>query len=88
VIILEIGDLCYFETVRDGLIPCRMIEPTASMYTPDTHFTARVTLKVTRGRAGYRTGEVIETTPLHSIPRAAVVRHRYSTSILPYEVLT
>lgn len=76
-ITLRPGDSCYFETVRDGLVPCKMV----------SRVDRTVTLKVTRnGRTCYKAGEIIETTPRHAIPRAAVWRRRYKTLILPYTV--
>ncbi len=85
-ITLRIGDSCYFETVRDGLVPCKFIARTPRT-APDNVQPDFVTLKVTRnGRTCYKAGELIETTPRHAIPRAAVRRRRYSTIILPYIV--
>lgn len=74
---LRTGELCYFETVRDGLVPCRMLSV-------DSY---HITLKVTGNRAGYRVGELIGTTPMHAIPRGAVRRRKYATVILPYEIV-
>ena len=76
-ITLKPGDSCYYETVRDGLVPCKMV----------SRVDLTVTLKVTRnGRTCYRAGEIIETTPRHAVPRAAVCRRKYATYILPYIV--
>ncbi len=84
-ITLTIGDKCYFETVHDGLIPCVMIAPTPRP--ASEHAIHGVTLRVTRnGHTGYKAGDLIETTPRHAIPRAAVRRWKYSTTILPYTV--
>jgi hypothetical protein len=77
-IILRSGDSCYFETVRDGLVPCKVVSI-------DQAVPSNITLRVTRnGRTGYKAGETIITTSHHAIPRSAVRRHKYSTTILPY----
>jgi len=83
--VLRVNAPAYFETVRDGLIPCRVLSITD---TRDHGFT--VTLRVHKSaaqeRSGYRPGEVIETHHRHAIPPAAVHRRRYGTFVSAYTV--
>ena len=53
-IILKSGDVARFETVRDGLIPCKVMSI-------DRCVPSNVVLKITRDRAGYHAGDEIVT---------------------------
>ena len=72
------GSRCYYETVRDGLVPGRA----EAVYTDPLG--VRVKIRVTRDNGAYKAGEYVVTSHLHAIPSGAVRRTTYSTRILPY----
>ena len=76
-ITLKTGDNARFETVRDGLIPCKVVSI-------DRCVPSNIVLKITRTRAGYHAGDEIVTTARHAIPVKSVWRRRFKTLILPF----
>ena len=78
--ILKSGDAAWFETVRDGLVPCKVLSIDACK-------PANVMVRVTGDHAAYRRGDEITSTSLHVIPRGAIRRHKFYTTILPFKVM-
>lgn len=73
--------LAYYETVRTGLVPCKVISITRQA-NGSLHLEARVT--ATRG--GYERGGIIGDSSMHVIPRGAVRKFRSSPfpKIMPF----
>lgn len=71
--------LAYYETVRSGLVPCKVTRVVRA------GGELRIWAKVTGPRSGYARGDTIESTGLHMVPRHAVLRRRYRTIILAYD---
>lgn len=69
------GDLAYIDSVKGGLVPCKVI----SIKGRD------VTVRVTADRYGYNKGTVVTLYCLQIVPRGAVHRRRYTTTIGPYQ---
>ena len=69
------GDLAYIDSIKAGLVPCKVI----SIAGRD------VTVRVTADRYGYDRGAVVTLYCLQVIPRGAVHRRRYTTTIGPYQ---
>lgn len=81
---LRTGAPAYFDSMRCGLVPCRVLSVEGFPGRPSTAQTVRVQFTGTRG--AFKRGETWITTGLHAVPRAAIIRRRYSTSIGFYVV--
>ncbi len=78
---LAIGTLAYYDSMRSGLVPCKVTK-----ITQDEHGRVTVTAKVTATRYAYDRGETIDGSATWIVPRSAVLRRKYGSTILPYEV--
>lgn len=85
--ILKTGSIAVYETVGRGFIPARVL---CVKRNPAYSHIVTVQLKLrdspTTRRAGYRGGEVVETSTIHAIPRAALRRCRWHTWISAFDV--
>lgn len=78
----RVGDLAYLETVRDGLVKCKV------MYVKrEDNGDLTLVVRVTASRGCYKLGEAIKATALHIIPRGAIYKRRgeYFPRIRPYK---
>lgn len=79
---LETGCLAYYDCFT-GFIPCWITAINGPVGVPST--AQRVTIKITARKGAYKRGEVIETSGIHVVPRGALRRGKYCTTIRPYE---
>jgi hypothetical protein len=80
---LQTGTLAYFDTMRSGLIPCKVVSIKARETSGHD-----VTVRLTASRGAYKRGEtVFQISARYVVPRASVRGIRgYSPRILPYYV--
>jgi hypothetical protein len=74
--------LAYFETVRDGLVSCRV-----NKIVRRTNGALDISFTVTGNHRTYSRGYVAWSTSMHVIPRHAIRRRKYSTVVLPFSWL-
>ena len=81
---LSVGDNARYETVRDGLIPCKVL----SINGPSGMASSQqlVTFQVTRTREGWKVGDTGECFAYHVVPLKCVRRTRWATYIRPFYV--
>jgi hypothetical protein len=80
-----VGDLAYLDTFS-GLIPVKTFGSGFVRGVDDFSDTkTAIQAKVIATRGAYRRGEVLIRPRRTVIPRPAVRRHKYKTTILPYE---
>lgn len=80
---LKAGDRAFFDCFT-GLVPCRVLSITGKTGPAST--AQNVHFKVTKDMGAYHTGEVMESFGLHVVPRQALIKRQYSTTIGYYEV--
>jgi hypothetical protein len=77
----------YYETVGRGFIPARVVSVTRN---PDYSHIVTVTLKIRDSKygrlAGYKGGEIVETSTLHAIPPAAMRRRKYVIYVRAFSI--
>jgi hypothetical protein len=80
---LQTGALAYFDTMRSGLIPCKVLSIEAR-----ENQGHNVAVKLTAARGAYKRGETVSSiSARYVVPRSAVRGLRgYSPRILPYYV--
>lgn len=79
---VNLGNLAYYETLRSGLIPCKVTG--IRVYNEFGHY--EVSFTVTANRGAYKRGEQFTSRPFHVIPRKMVrvhngifyIRHGYA----------
>lgn len=76
---LRVGDLAYYETVANGLIPCRVLEITGTSGFRST--AQRILVQFTANRSAYKKGETIGCFGIHVFPRKSVHRRKYGTYV-------
>lgn len=82
---LKTGDLAYLDTLCAGLVPCKVLSITRRQGDPSyAHSHASVRARVTAARHGYERGEEVTVPFASCVPRAAVLRRKYSTRIRQY----
>jgi hypothetical protein len=80
---LKAGCLAYYDTTFSGLVPVRVVSVSRSEI-PTGFYVVKA--KVTEDHAAWRKGDEVESSSRWIVPRSAIKRRKYSTSILPYEV--
>ena len=71
--------LAYFDSITQGLVPCQVV----AMGNDELHG-LWIRVRFTASRGPWRRGEVTTWTGRSIVPRHAVKRRKYSSTILPY----
>jgi hypothetical protein len=90
---LKTGCAAYFDTFA-GLVPVKVLTVTAPEKPPvfdlghgNARVSIKVTARVTKEHGPYKNGEVVESDSLHIVPRDAIIRHQFSSTIGVYDVV-
>ena len=80
---LRKGDKAFYDSFL-GLVPCKV--DCIAGRSGIASASQIVTVTVTANHGAYKRGETVVTSGLHVVPRNAVQRRAYSTTILPYGI--
>lgn len=80
---LSVGCLAYFDTFA-GLVPC--VVKAISGTSPNPISSVEVQFKITADRGAYRKGELLKSSSLWVVPRGAIRRRQYQSTIGHYTV--
>jgi hypothetical protein len=93
--ILKSGINAFYDSMRDGLVPVKVLEVKAPAKAPLFDLrsglapvSVKVKAQVTKDQGSYPKGHVIDTNAVHVVPKAAVKKGRYSSTIRLYKVET